>query len=309
MESMNIGVIGLGRMGESIVYRLCKANYTVFAYDPDSQARNNVKKFGAKPVDSIEELVKSSTVFWLMIPESAVDGVLDELLSHAKSESIIIDGGNSYFKNTIQRARRCSRKKIYYLDCGTSGGLHGREVGFSLMIGGNEEAYKKLTPLFKALAAPQGYNYMGPSGSGHYVKMIHNGIEYVILQAYADGFNLLKHGHYPELDLEKISQVWQHGSVIRSWILDLAATIFEHNQEFETISGAIGENKTGQWTLEEAKNAKIQWKLLEETLALRKWSRETGGDYSTKLVSLLRNAFGGHSVTLLEKKGKKNESN
>lgn len=299
---MNIGIIGLGRMGESIAYRLCNAQFSVYAYDPNPEARARAKTFGAKAVDSVHDLAKMASIFWLMIPETVVDEVLVELLVHANNESIIVDGGNSYFKNSIKRAEQCSEKKIQYLDCGTSGGLHGREIGFSLMIGGDEETYKKLTPLFTAVAAPEGYAYMGPSGSGHYVKMIHNGIEYVLLQGYADGFNLLKHGHYPELDLEKISQVWRHGSIIRSWILDLASHVFEHSHEFENISGAIGENSTGQWTMEEAKKAKIQWKLLEDALAIRKWSRESGGDYSTKLVALLRNAFGGHAMTKIKKK-------
>lgn len=299
---MNIGIIGLGRMGESIAYRLCNAQFSVYAYDPNPEARARAKTFGAKAVDSVHDLAKMASIFWLMIPETVVDEVLVELLVHANNESIIVDGGNSYFKNSIKRAEQCSEKKIQYLDCGTSGGLHGREIGFSLMIGGDEETYKKLTPLFTAVAAPEGYAYMGPSGSGHYVKMIHNGIEYVLLQGYADGFNLLKHGHYPDLDLEKISQVWRHGSIIRSWILDLASHIFEHGQEFEKISGAIGENSTGQWTMEEAKKAKVQWKLLEDALAIRKWSRESGGDYSTKLVALLRNAFGGHAISTIEKK-------
>lgn len=302
---MKIGVIGLGRMGESIVYRLCKNQHTVVAYDPNSKARTAVKKFGAHPVDSILELIEQVSIIWLMIPESVVDDVVDEVLLNAKPNTIIIDGGNSYFKNTIKRAQHCAKKKIHFLDCGTSGGLHGRTVGFSLMIGGDEQAYKKIKPIFKALAAPKGFDYMGPTGSGHYVKMIHNGVEYVLLQAYADGFNLLKHGHYADLDLEKITKVWQNGSIIRSWIVDLAATIFEQDQDFETISGAIGENKTGQWTLEEAVQAKVQSLLLEDTLKIRQWSRETGGDYSTKVVSLLRNAFGGHAVTTLEKKEKK----
>ncbi len=170
------------------------------------------------------------------------------------------------------------------------------------MIGGDEKIFNYLEPLFKALAAPKGYGYMGDSGAGHYVKMVHNGIEYALLQAYAEGFHLLKNGSYKDLDLEKITGVWDHGSIIRSWILHLAHDIFKKDQQLKDVVGIIQESGMGQWTVDEAHEKKIPVKLIEDALTIRAWSRETGGDYATKVVALLRHAFGGHAITKRKKK-------
>jgi 6-phosphogluconate dehydrogenase len=232
-----------------------------------------------------------------MVPAGeVVDSVIEQIKPKLKPKTIIIDGGNSLFTDTIKRAINLEKQKIFYLDCGTSGGLKGKEIGFSLMVGGDKNAYEKITPIFDAIAAPSGYAHMGPSGSGHYVKMVHNGIEYAILQAFGDGFNLLKNGHYKNLDLKTIARVWSNGAVIRSWVVELLHEIFSKITDFEQISGKIGENLTGRWTLEEANKQKIDFEILEKALTKRSWSRKTGGDFSTKLVALLRNKFGGHKL-------------
>lgn len=172
------------------------------------------------------------------------------------------------------------------------------------MLGGDRQVISTLEPLWKALAAPRGFGYMGPSGAGHYVKMIHNGIEYALLQSYAEGFDLLRNGSYTDLDLEKITQVWSHGSIIRSWILDLSHAIFKRDQLLESVSGEVHESGTGQWTVQEAYKQKIPTVLIEDALEIREWSRKTGGNYATKVVALLRHEFGGHALGKV-KKGKR----
>lgn len=293
MASIKIGLIGLGRMGHAIASRL--SNFQVFAFDP------KIKKLDLKNVTlvkNLKELTSQVEILWLMVPAGQiVDDVIKELVPNLKKNSILVDGGNSNFQDSVRRYKELKTKNINFLDCGTSGGLQGKELGFSLMIGGDKEIFTKLELIFKAIAMPQGYAYMGSSGSGHFVKMVHNGIEYALLQSYAEGFNFLKNNpEYKNLDLGKISQVWNHGSIIRSWILQLAQNVFSKDQWFKNISGEIGENLTGRWTLEQAEKNKIKMPMLQKALEIREWSRETGGDYSTKLVAMLRHEFGGHTV-------------
>jgi 6-phosphogluconate dehydrogenase len=185
---------------------------------------------------------------------------------------------------------------IHFIDCGTSGGIHGKDFGFSLMIGGDHTAFIAAEPIFKALAMDQGYAHLGPSGAGHYVKMVHNGIEYALLQAYAEGFHVLKNGSYDNFDLEKICSVWNSGSIVRSWIVELARQVFEKDQTFTNVSGHIFENKTGQWMIEEARERNIPVKTIMQSLDIRAWSRATGGNYATKIVAMLRQQFGGHPI-------------
>ncbi len=299
---MKIGVIGLGRMGAAVAYRLYKAGFSVFGYDVDFQTCKEVEKIGVTCVASYEELSKNIDILWLMVPAGkVVDSVLESVQPYLKKETIIIDGGNSKFTDSLCRAKKLKKQNISFLDCGTSGGLYGKQIGFSLMIGGEHSAFKQAEPIFKAVAAPCGYGYMGPSGAGHYVKMVHNGIEYALLQAYAEGLHLLKEGYYKELDLAKIANVWLHGSVIRSWLLELAKNVFEQDQEFKNISGQIGGGATGQWTVDEAHEQNISVRLIEASLAIRKESRQTGGNYATKLVALLREQFGGHEIKKIKK--------
>lgn len=293
---MKIGIIGLGKMGLAIAHRLIAGKHEILGFDLSQKSLDSLAKAGGRVTRNITDIATCS-IIWLMVPAGKiVDEVLTQLSPHLPPKTIIVDGGNSNFHDTIKRAEELAHKNVLFVDCGTSGGLHGKEIGFSLMVGGDKQAYETIEPLLKSIAAPNGYAYMGPSGAGHYVKIIHNGIEYALLQAYANGFNLLTHGHYDNLDPEAIARVWSNGSVIRSWITELLHEIFAQNPDFTQISGAIGENKTGQWTLEEANKQQVDMPLLKSALETRKWSRETGGNYATKIVALLRNAFGGHEV-------------
>lgn len=294
---MNIGVVGLGRMGSAIVARLIKGGHTVVGYDPSEKTRAQIELLGASTVDSLTSLTKQVRIFWLMVPAGdPVDEVINELKPGLQANDIVIDGGNSFFENSLQRHNDLAAIGVGYLDCGTSGGLAGETVGFSLMVGGDEVVYENVKPILQSVAAPDGFAYMGPSGSGHYVKMVHNGIEYALLQSYAEGFHLLKEGQYPHLNLEKIANVWNHGSIIRSWILELAQKIFSRDQDFNDISGTIGEMGTGRWTFEEAKKQDVPVTLIEDALDIRAMSRQTGGNYGTKIVNLLRHEFGGHHL-------------
>jgi 6-phosphogluconate dehydrogenase len=243
-------------------------------------------------------------VIWIMVPAGKpVDDVLAALRSHLQAGDLIIDGGNSHFKDSIRRCSDVQKINVHFLDCGTSGGVHGKELGFALMVGGDRAAFAMAAPIFKALAVGGdcGYAYLGPSGAGHYVKMVHNGIEYALLQAYAEGFHLLKDGSYKDLNLEQVCQVWNGGSVVRSWIVELARQVFERDQALTSVGGQIGENKTGQWAVDEAHERCVPVKMIEDALAIRAWSRETGGNYATKVVAMLRHQFGGHAVKQTKK--------
>lgn len=295
---MKVGVVGLGKMGNAVAFRLLKAGYCVVGFDPNHQARQNLLAMGGQLVDRVDLIAQQTHIIWSMLPAGPLlDTVLEQFRPYLKAGSIIIDGGNSHFTDSIRRAKEVALLHATLLDCGTSGGIHGKEHGFSLMIGGDHHVFVQVEDLFKALAAaPQAYAYMGPSGAGHYVKMVHNGIEYALLEAYAEGFSLLKNGSYQHLDLAAIARVWNHGAVIRSWILELAQNIFEHDQDFKTISGEVADNGTGRWTVQEAYEKNIPVTLIEDAIKIRDWSQKSGGNYATKVVALLRNQFGGHQV-------------
>jgi 6-phosphogluconate dehydrogenase len=247
---------------------------------------------------------KNIHIFWLMVPHGElVDQVIAQLRPLLKAGDIVIDGGNSNFSDSMRRAQELALGSINFIDCGTSGGVHGRVHGFCLMVGGNKKAYDHIEPLLHAVAAPDAYAYVGPSGAGHYVKMVHNGIEYGLLQAYAEGFHLLKDGQFKDehLDLEKIAALWNHGSVIRSWILDLVQNIMKEDQNLHDIKGNVAATGMGKWTVEQAHAMNIPVPVIEESLKVREWSEKTGGNYATKVVAMLRNQFGGHAVSKEEK--------
>lgn len=295
---MTIGIIGLGRMGLAIAERLQKAGFTVFGIDEDTSKKEQAAMVNVSFSPSYEALVQSVKYIWLMVPAGdIVDSVLSKLRPHLMSGHIVIDGGNSFFKDSVRRHALLKEDGIAFIDCGTSGGLHGKDLGYSLMVGGDADAVAQCQSLFNAVAMqPGGYFYAGQAGAGHYVKMVHNGIEYALLQAYAEGFHMLKEGPYKNIDLAATAKVWNHGSIIRSWICQLAQDVLETDQSLDGISGAIGENKTGQWTVDLAKEYGIPVETIEKSLAVRAWSRVTGGNYATKLVAMLRNAFGGHPI-------------
>jgi len=293
---MNLGIIGLGKMGNAIAYRALKGGHKVFGFDINENSKLEAQKIGVEIAPTLADLVNLTEIIWLMLPAGKViDDTINSILPGLRPGKIIIDGGNSNFHDSIARAEKLKKLDINFLDCGVSGGLQGREFGFSLMIGGQKDTFEKAISIFRSLSAKDGFAYLGPSGSGHYVKMVHNGIEYALLQSYAEGFNILKNCEY-DLDLAKISEVWLHGSIIRSWILELAHNIFLKDQEFKNISGEIGSGQTGTWTVQEAKKIGIQVPLIEKSLEIRKLSQQTGGNYATKLVALLRHEFGGHEV-------------
>jgi 6-phosphogluconate dehydrogenase len=301
---MKIGLIGLGKMGSALGYRLHKAGYTVVGFDPIEKLRREAQADGIEVVEDLKELTSKVRVFWIMVPAGEpVDMVIATLKPGLCAGDSIIDGGNSHFTDSMRRSRELRKLGISFLDCGVSGGLKGKEIGFSLMIGGTKESYERLEPLFASIAHDKGYGYFGPAGAGHYVKMVHNGIEYAVLQAFGEGFHLLREGRYKDLDLAKVADVWAHGSVIRSWIVELCADVFSEDQSLRTVSGAVGENMTGQWMQAEASELKIPTMLLDDALAIRAWSRsEKGGNFATKLIAMLRYAFGGHLYD-----GKKNK--
>ena len=208
MARLKVGVVGLGRMGLSIVYRLLAVHHHVTCFDLDQELREEAHMLGATSVDVLAKITDELDALWIMVPAGKpVDDVIEQVLPSLLKHTVIIDGGNSNFHDSVRRAQMLEQHGIAFLDCGTSGGLHGKDAGFSLMIGGEKAAYEKLLPLWQALAAPNGFGHMGPAGAGHYVKMVHNGIEYSLLQAYAEGFDLLKNNRsYPDLDMEKILQ-------------------------------------------------------------------------------------------------------
>jgi 6-phosphogluconate dehydrogenase len=296
---MKCGVIGLGRMGGSLAYRAVQAGIAVVGFDRDERMAADAARCGVQVQGTLQELAVAVELVWLMVPAGdLVDTVLQEIMPHLKRGAIIIDGGNSHFKDSLRRAQVCAQKGIYFLDCGTSGGLHGRHEGFCLMIGGDAHAYEKAVPLFAALAAPGGFGRVGPSGAGHYVKMVHNGIEYGIMQAYAEGLQLMKEGSFQDapLDLAQITGIWNHGSIIRSWLLTLSHDILQKDQTLATISGTIQESGMGKWTVDEAHQANVPVPVIENALKVRAQSRLTGGNFATKMVAMMRNAFGGHAV-------------
>jgi 6-phosphogluconate dehydrogenase len=308
----SIGIIGLGKMGGAIAGRLTQAGLKVFGYDPNSENCALAQRDGVIIEQSIQSLAQKNAIIWLMVPAGKiVDHVLDELDPFLNNH-IIVDGGNSLFIDSIARANKLAKKNNAFIDCGTSGGVHGRENGFCLMIGGSQAAFDQLIPFLEILAAPNGYAYIGSSGAGHYVKMVHNGIEYALMQAYAQGLHLIHEGFFKheQLDLEKITNLWNSGSVIRSWLLELTNNIFKKQGiDLMDISGKVAESGMGLWTIKEAHNHTISVSLIEESLRIRHESQKNGGDYSTKLVALMRNQFGGHTFEKITPQEKNSEDN
>lgn len=295
---MKMGLIGLGKMGNAIGFRLVQAGHDVVGYDPNKEMQEAAKKDVITVVQSIKEVAAQTDIVWLMVPIQVVDDVLHDLKPHLKAGNIIVDGGNSFYKDSIRRAKECEKEGIFYLDCGTSGGVKGRAGGFCLMVGGDDAPYIKIHELLAAIAAPGGVAHIGSSGTGHYVKMIHNGIEYGMMQSYAEGFQIVKDGTFKKeaIDLEELSRLWNVSSIIRSFLLDLIHEVFEQDQELHNISGEIAEGGTGKWTVQEAEEHHIRVPVIKEALETRAWSRKTGGDYATKLIAMIRMKFGGHAV-------------
>jgi 6-phosphogluconate dehydrogenase len=294
---MQLGVIGLGRMGRIVVDRTLAAGHDVVAFDLDDDAVAATAEAGATPAGSIADLVETlgdDKRIWLMVPAGkAVDATLDDLDPHLDSDDVVVDGGNSKFQRSVERAEACSAA---YLDCGTSGGPASATEGFSLMVGGPQWAYDELVPVFDAVATgPDGHDRMGPSGAGHYVKMVHNGVEYALMQAYGEGFELLADGRY-DLDLESVARTWNNGAVIRSWLLELCEEAFiEEGSDLGDVADHVAGGSTGTWTVEEALEQEVPVPLIYQALAERFDSRNEGR-FSRRLANRLRYGFGRHHV-------------
>ncbi len=299
---MDLGVIGLGRMGKIIVDRVLSENNKVVTFDVDEKAVRKTEEKGAIASKSISNLVdklEKKKKIWLMVPPGdPVDSVLEELRPLLDSDDIIVDGGNSNFQDSIRRSNLIEQA---YLDCGTSGGPAGADLGFSLMVGGPKEAYEEMEPIFDAIATgPNGHNHFGPSGAGHYVKMVHNGIEYALMQSYGEGFELLANGRY-DLDLEDVAETWNNGAVIRSWLLELCREAFkDEGNNLGDVADFIEGGSTGTWTVQEALKQEIPVPLIYNALAERFNSRKER--FSRRLANWLRYGFGRHEIKRKNKK-------
>ncbi|MFC3960142.1 phosphogluconate dehydrogenase (NAD(+)-dependent, decarboxylating) [Halovivax cerinus] len=298
---MQLGLIGLGRMGQIVADRCLDAGIDVVAFDLDADAVATAAEAGAEPADSVTDLANrldatdGPAYVWLMVPAGEpVDAALDDLEPHLTDEDVVVDGGNSYYEDSVRRAESCSAA---YLDCGTSGGPAGAELGFSLMIGGPAWAYEALEPAFDAVATgPDGHARMGPAGSGHYVKMVHNGVEYALMQAYGEGFELLHEGRY-DLDLEAVASVWNNGAVIRSWLLELCEEAFrEEGTDLGDVADRVEGGSTGTWTVQEGLEQEVPLPLIYTALGERFGSRADEGRFSRRLANRLRYGFGRHEV-------------
>jgi 6-phosphogluconate dehydrogenase len=340
---MELGMIGLGRMGTNMVRRLMKAGHQCVVYDLNAEVVQALAKEGAVGTTSLEEFakkLKSPRAVWMMVPAAVVDPTLKTLVSVLESDDVVIDGGNSYYHDDISRAAELKRKGIHYVDAGTSGGVWGSERGYCLMIGGNETIVRRLDPIFAALApnideaprtpgreklggtAEHGYLHCGPSGAGHFVKMVHNGIEYGMMASYAEGLNILRHAnigkqkstidaettplrdpeHYSyDLNLADIAEVWRRGSVISSWLLDLAASALLDSPDLAKFAGRVSDSGEGRWTIKAAIDESVPSPVLSAALYER-FSSRGEADFADKMLSALRYEFGGHEEKAAAKK-------
>ena len=303
---MQIGFVGLGRMGANMVRRLRRdGDHAVVAFDPSDEARASVEEHGATTVRALADLpaqLSAPRAVWMMVPAGSItEQTLDGLVATLEPGDSIIDGGNSNWHDTVTRAQRCGDKGISFIDAGTSGGIWGLSVGYCLMVGGDTDAVERLRPIFETLAPPDGFLHVGPPGSGHYVKMVHNGIEYGMLQAYAEGFDILHASTtFPGLDLHGIAHLWNQGSVVRSWLLELAERAFDKDPGLDMLRGWVDDSGEGRWTIDEAMNLSVPAPVLVLSLMARYQSRQPDG-FGNKVIAALRNEFGGHAVKGEEK--------
>ena len=297
---MRLAMIGLGRMGGNMVERLIRRGHDLVAFDSAADVVAKYEQLGATGVHDLAGVVNAlpaPRVIWIMVPAGApVDETIATLRPTLSPGDIIIDGGNSNFHDTMRRGRELAQAKIEFIDCGTSGGVWGLENGYCLMVGGSDAAVQHCEPIFTALAPQDGYAHVGPSGAGHYVKMIHNGIEYGMLQAYAEGYEILNASKtFPTLDLAQIAEVWQHGSVVRSWLNELAVRAFQRDLTLKDIKGWVADSGEGRWTVQEAIDLDVPAPVITLSLQTRFRSRQADS-FGAKVIAALRNEFGGHAV-------------
>jgi 6-phosphogluconate dehydrogenase len=298
---MELGMVGLGKMGGFMTERLLRGGHRVVAYDRTPSVVQGLVGKGAMGADTLDKMVaqlKAPRVVWLMVPSGApVDQTMEQLLPHLAEGDTIIDGGNSYYKDTMRRGAALAQKKINFVDSGTSGGVWGLKEGYSMMVGGDAELIKRISPIFQTLAPgpDKGWGRVGPTGSGHFVKMVHNGIEYAIMQAYAEGLDLLRHKKEFNLDLLQIGKIWQYGSVIRSWLLDLTVDALSKNPTLEGIAAYVTDSGEGRWTVIEGVELGVALPAISSALDNRFRSQDPE-PFANKLLAMMRNEFGGHAV-------------
>ncbi|MCB0345145.1 MAG: decarboxylating 6-phosphogluconate dehydrogenase [Bdellovibrionales bacterium] len=295
---MRVGYIGLGKMGANQVRRLLGGGHEVCGYDRSADVVKELAGEGMQPADSVEDLaakLDSPRIFWMLVPQGdPIDNTITALKSKISPGDIIVDGGNSNFKDSMRRAAALKEHGIHYLDIGTSGGVWGLEFGYCMMIGGDKSAFQTVEPLLKTLAPKDGYLYIGASGSGHYVKMIHNGIEYALMQAYAEGFDLLEACQF-DVDMPAVADLWNHGSVIRSWLLELGARALKEDPKLSELEGWVNDSGMGRWTAHESIDLSVPAPTITAALFARFRSRRSN-TFSDRFLSALRNQFGGHAV-------------
>jgi 6-phosphogluconate dehydrogenase len=297
---MEIGLIGLGKMGGNMAERLVKHGHRVVGCDPSPEAQERVRKVGVETANSIPELVgmlkQTPKIVWSMVKSGEVtENVLGKIAAELKPGDIVIDGGNSKFSDSARHYNEMKAKNLQFMDAGTSGGIWGLTEGYCMMVGGDKETFQAVEPLLRSLAPENGLMHVGPSGSGHYVKMVHNGIEYALMQSYAEGFEILKASPYPNLDMKAICDLWMHGSVVRSWLLELAGNAFSKDPNLDNIRGYVEDSGEGRWTVMESIEHAVPAPVIMLSLCLRFRSRQSDS-YSMKVLAALRNEFGGHAV-------------
>jgi 6-phosphogluconate dehydrogenase len=295
---MRIGFVGLGRMGANMVRRLVRDGHEVVAFNRTPERTREIMTEGAEGAFSLAELVgklAAPRAVWVMVPAGdATEAMIDELMGLLEPGDTIIDGGNTNFHDDVRRHAKVAEKGLRYVDAGTSGGIWGLSVGYCLMVGGDRDAVEPLEPVFRTLAPADGYAHVGGPGAGHYVKMVHNGIEYGLMQAYAEGFEIMHASDY-DLDLAQISGIWRYGSVVRSWLLDLLHDAVSRNPEFDGIKDWVADSGEGRWTVQEAIDRDVPAPIITLSLQARFRSRQDES-YGGKVLAALRNEFGGHAV-------------
>jgi len=305
-RALQIGMIGLGRMGANMTRRLARGGANVIAFDRAAPARRALAR--ERRVSTVADLasllqgLKAPRVIWLMLPSGKASAdTLAQLIPLLAKGDVLVDGANANYKDSMRRAAELSRLGIFYVDAGVSGGVWGLANGYTVMLGGETRAVKRVTPFAKLLAPPKGWMHCGPSGAGHYVKMIHNGIEYGLMQAYAEGFALLAGKKELKLDVGAVAELWRHGSVVRSWLLDLMADMFQRDAAFEGIAPVVADSGEGRWTAIEAIELGVPAPVISLALAMR-FASQGQGDYGAKQLAQLRNSFGGHAVSRSKQK-------
>lgn len=302
---MEIGMIGLGRMGGNMVQRLLNGGHRVVTYDRSAEAVAASQSQGAVGVSSIEELVKNLTApkaVWVMLPiGQPTEDTINSLIPLLSAGDTVLDGGNANYKDSMRRAEKLAEHGIDFMDVGTSGGIWGLVEGYALMIGGKKDVFKRLEPIFQTLAPSkdQGLSHVGPAGAGHFVKMVHNGVEYGLMQAYAEGFEIMEAKKEFDLDLGQIAEGWRYGSVVRSWLLDLAAAALVEDPKLESLEAYVEDSGEGRWTVQESIDLAVPAPVITASVQARFRSRQEG-PFGAKMLAALRNQFGGHAVRRTE---------